>query len=87
MLFTDILARCTDFPRFGRGRRLLSDSTDPDSTTHQAAVDGVFDQLSTASDLDPDPLASVAFPWSTTGIRLTPSATTSSAPFNSKATS
>ncbi|MCJ1378385.1 hypothetical protein MMC17_001483 [Xylographa soralifera] len=78
----NIVAGCTDFPRFGRGRRLLSDSTDPDSTTHETALDGAFDQLSTTSDLDPDPLASVALPWRTTGTRSTPSATTSSAPFN-----
>ena len=87
MLSTDIVAGCTDFPRFGRGRRLLSDSTDPDSTTHETAVDDIVDQSGTTPDLDPDPFASVALSSSTTGMRSNPSATTSSAPFNPHLTS
>ena len=82
MRSSDILAGCTDFPRFGRGRRLFSDSTDLDSTTHGKAVDSVVDQSSIISDLDPDPFASVALPSSTTTMKSNPSATTASTPFN-----
>ncbi|MCJ1476261.1 hypothetical protein MMC13_004927 [Lambiella insularis] len=78
----NLVAGCTDFPRFTRGRR-LSDSTDPDPNTDETAVDGVVDNLSSTPDLDPDPSASVADPWSMTEIGgAAPSATASKASFN-----